>query len=86
MAFTKQDGMWVWVDLQVRVPRSWTQCPKPRHEIATLLVEDLPGFTVALVDTQIRPQTAMAHWLITQKSPAGFRADREAELKACDES
>ncbi len=55
-------------------------------EIATLLVKGLPGFTVALVDTQTSSQAAMAHWLSTQEPPAGFRADREAELKACDES
>ncbi|KGH27884.1 hypothetical protein P353_17655 [Comamonas testosteroni] len=28
----------------------------------------------------------MAHWLITQKPPAGFSAGHETELKAVDES
>ncbi|WP_415829840.1 recombination-associated protein RdgC, partial [Delftia tsuruhatensis] len=31
-------------------------------------------------------QAAMAHWLTTQESPAGFSIDRECELKAADES
>ena len=55
-------------------------------EIVTLLIEALPGFALALLDTQTSPQAAMAHWLMTQEPPAGFTADRETELKAADES
>ena len=52
----------------------------------TLLVESLPGFGVALLDTQTSAQAAMAHWLISQEAPVGFSIDRECELKAADES
>lgn len=54
--------------------------------MVTLLVEGLPGFALALVDTQTSPQAKMAHWLMTQEPPAGFTADRETELQAADES
>ena len=86
MAFTKQGAMWVWIDPQARTLVLDTSAQGRADEIVTLLVEGLPGFALALVDTQTSPQAAMAHWLITQEPPAGFTADRETELKAADES
>ena len=61
---------------------------KDEAKLALLAAEDerLPGFTLALVDTQTSPQAAMVHWLMTQEPPAGFVVDREYELKAADES
>ncbi len=86
MAFTKQGSMWVWIDAQARTLVLDTSAQGRADEIVTLLVEGLPGFAVALLDTQTSPQAAMAHWLMTQEPPAGFSIDRECELKAADES
>ncbi|GAO68659.1 recombination-associated protein RdgC [Comamonas sp. E6] len=86
MAFTKQGSMWVWIDPQARTLVLDTSAQGRADEVVTLLVEGLPGFALALLDTQTSPQAAMAHWLMTQEPPAGFSADRETELKACDES
>ncbi|MDH1334134.1 recombination-associated protein RdgC [Comamonas thiooxydans] len=86
MAFTKQGSMWVWIDPQARTLVLDTSAQSRADEVVTLLVEGLPGFALALLDTQTSPQAAMAHWLMTQEPPAGFSADRETELKACDES
>lgn len=86
MAFTKQCGMWVWLDAQARTLVLDTGSQARADEVVSLLVEGLPGFALALVDTQTSPQAAMAHWLMTQEPPAGFSIDREAELKAADES
>ena len=86
MAFTKQGSMWVWIDPQARTLVLDTSAQGRADEIVTLLVEGLPGFALALVDTQTSPQAAMAHWLMTQEPPAGFSIDRECELKAADES
>ncbi|MBL5977556.1 MULTISPECIES: recombination-associated protein RdgC [Comamonas] len=86
MAFTKQGAMWVWIDAQARTLVLDTSAQGRADEIVTLLVEGLPGFAVALLDTQTSPQAAMAHWLMTQEPPAGFSIDRECELKAADES
>ena len=70
-----------------------TSAQRRADEVVTLQVEGLPGFALALLDTQTspqaagrRPQAAMEHWLMTQEPPAGFSADRETELKACDDS
>ena len=86
MAFTKHGAMWVWIDPQARTLVLETSAQGRADEIVSLLVEGLPGFALALLDTQTSPQAAMAHWLMTQEPPAGFTADRETELKAADES
>ena len=86
MAFTKQGSMWVWIDPQARTLVLDTGSQARADEVVSLLVDGLPGFALALVDTQTSPQAAMAHWLMTQEPPAGFSVDRECELKAADES
>jgi recombination associated protein RdgC len=86
MAFTKQGAMWVWIDPQARLLLLDTSAQGRADEIVTLLVEGLPGFALALVDTQTSPQAAMAHWLVTQEPPAGFSIDRQCELVAADQS
>ena len=86
MAFTKQGGMWVWIDPEARTLVLDASSQACADEVVTLLVESLPGFALALLDTQTSPQAAMAHWLMTQEPPAGFAIDRECELKAADES
>lgn len=55
-------------------------------EVVTMLIQSFEGLSLTLIQTQMSPQAAMAAWLITQESPAGFSIDRECELKAADES
>ena len=86
MAFTKQGSMWVWIDPQARWLVLDTGSQGRADEVVSLLVELLPGFAVALLDTQTSPQAAMAHWLKTQEPPPGFSIDRECELKSTDEA
>lgn len=86
MAFTKQGGMWVWIDPTARFLVLDTSSQSRADEVVTLLVDALPGFAVALLDTLTAPQAAMAHWLVSQEPPTGFTVDRECELKSADES
>ncbi len=86
MAFTKQGSTWVWIDREARLLVLDTGAQGRADEIVTALVEQLPGLSLALVDTQTSPQAAMARWLKEQEPPAGFSIDRECELKAADES
>ncbi|WP_338496284.1 recombination-associated protein RdgC [Delftia tsuruhatensis] len=86
LAFTKQGAMWVWLDPQAHTLVLDTGSQARADEVVSALVEGLPGFALALLDTQTSPQAAMAHWLLTQEAPAGFSVDRECELKAPDES
>jgi recombination associated protein RdgC len=86
MAFTKQSSTWLWIDPQARLLVIDASSQSRADEIVSVLVELLPGFAQALVDTQTSPQAAMAHWLKEQEPPVGFSIDREAELKGCDEA
>ncbi|AVS68159.1 recombination-associated protein RdgC [Paracidovorax avenae] len=86
MAFAKQASMWVWIDAEARLLVLDTGSQARADEVVSLLVESLPGLSVALLDTQTAPQAAMAYWLQEQEAPEGFSVDRECELKAADES
>lgn len=85
MAFTKQSAVWVWIDTEARFLVLDTSSQGRADEVASALIEALPGLSLALLDTQTSPQAAMAHWLSTQEAPAGFSIDRECELKSADE-
>ncbi|WP_159918018.1 recombination-associated protein RdgC [Pantoea sp. 18069] len=86
MAFTKQGGMWIWIDPAARFLALDTGSQTRADEVVTLLVDGLPGFAVALLDTQTSAQAAMAHWLSSQEPPVGFTIDQECELKSADEA
>ena len=86
MAFSKESSVWVWIDpvTQMLVIDAGSQAKA--DEVITMLVKSFAGLSLALINTQLSPQSAMASWLITQEVPAGFSVDRECELKAADES
>lgn len=89
MAFTKQGGMWIWIDAAARLLVLDTGSQARADGVVTLLVDALPGFAVALLDTQTAPQAAMAHWLTTARDvdlALNFTIDRECELKSTDEA
>ncbi|QNP47293.1 recombination-associated protein RdgC [Diaphorobacter aerolatus] len=86
MAFTKQGSTWVWIDPAAYLLVLDAGSQGRADEVVTMLVEALPGFAVALLDTQESPQACMAHWLKEQEPPVGFSVDRECELKSADEA
>src|SRR5690606_16250182 len=79
-------GMWIWIDTAARFLVLDTGSQSRADEVVTLLVDGLPGFAVALLDTQTSAQAAMAHWLASQEPPVGFTIDQECELKSADEA
>lgn len=86
MAFTKQASTWVWIDRDAQWLLLDAGSQARADEVVTLLVQQLPGLALSLIDTQVSPSAAMADWLMSQQAPAGFSVDRECELKAADES
>jgi recombination associated protein RdgC len=86
MAFTKQSSSLIWIDREARMLVIDAASQARADEVVTLLVQALPGFAAALINTQVSPVAAMAEWLLSQEAPAGFSVDRECELKAADES
>ena len=75
----------MWLDREAGLLMLDTGAQGRADEITSLLVEQLPGLSLALLDTQTSPQAAMAHWLKSQEPPAGFSIDRECELKSAGE-
>lgn len=86
MAFPRQAATWVWIDPRACAVVFDASSQGRADEIASLLVELLPGLSMSLLNTQTSPQAAMSHWLKEQEPPQGFEVDRECELKAADES
>ena len=86
MAFSKESSVWVWIDPDAGLLVIDAGSQAKADEVITMLVKSFAGLSLALINTQMSPQSAMASWLITQESPAGFSVDRECELKAADES
>ena len=84
MAFTKQSAMWVWIDTEARFLVLDTSSQSRADEVASALIEALPGLALALLATQTSAAAAMAQWLSTQEAPPGFSIDRECELKSAD--
>lgn len=85
-AFTKQETVLVWIDKakQLLVTNAGSQA---KADVAmTALVEALPGFAAALLQTTASASASMAQWLTSGEAPTGFSIDRDCELKAADES
>lgn len=91
-AFTKRANTLLWLapDQKLLVIDSGTLAGADRIVsalLATLL--DIPGVGSALdlqlVQTELSPAAAMAHWLRTREAPFNFTIDRDCELKTPDD-
>jgi recombination associated protein RdgC len=84
-AFPKRFTTWLWIDTQAGLVMVDAASLKKADGIATQLVELLGGnMSLALLQTERSPASAMADWLSTREAPAGFSVDRECELKQPD--
>ena len=84
-AFPKRSTTLVWIDPQARYVVIGAGSAKKADGVATRLIELLGGgLALSLVNTELSPVTAMAHWLATKEAPSGFSVDRECELKQPD--
>jgi recombination associated protein RdgC len=81
-AFTRRRSTFVWIDPQ----NGWlcvdAASAAKAEEVIEHLRHCLDDFPLALLDTQLSPQSAMADWLAGGDAPAGFTIDRDCELKA----
>lgn len=85
MAFTKTGDTLVWINPESRTLVVNSASQSKADEIVTLLARTLEGLAISLIQTQMSPAAAMAHWLGTGEAPHCFTIDRECELKSCDE-
>ena len=85
MAFTKRTSTLVWIDRKARLIVADASSQSRAEEVVTFLIKCLDGLALTLVQTEMSPAAAMAHWLGTGEAPYQFTIDRECELKSCDE-
>ena len=85
MAFTKVATTWVWIAPKQRLLVLDCGSQAKADEVVTLLVKAMDGLAVSLIQTEMSPAVAMAHWLGTGEPPYQFTVDRECELKSPDE-
>jgi recombination associated protein RdgC len=84
-AFPKRASTLIWVAPQAGWVVVNSASMKAADRITTLLIETLGGgLALQALQTQTSPAVAMAQWLQTKESPAGFTIDRECELKQPD--
>lgn len=84
-AFTRSYVTYAWIDPQ----NGWfvvdAASPAKAEAVIEHLRRSLDDFPLAMLHTQISPQSAMADWLASGDAPAGYSIDRECELKAVGE-
>lgn len=85
MAFTKRSATLVWIDRKARLLVVDASSQAKSDEVITFLINCLEGLALSLVQTEMSPHVAMAHWLGTGEPPYHFTVDRECELKSTDE-
>lgn len=83
-AFSREQMVLVWIDPAARLLVLDVSSQAKADEVTTALVTALPGLQVALLQTNVTPQTAMTNWLTAttpDEWPAGLSVERECELK-----
>lgn len=88
MAFSTSSSVWVWIDPAARLLVLDASSQGKVDDIITSLVKELAGLQVALLQTCVTPQAAMAAWLSSTHAdelPPTLAIERECELKSSDE-
>lgn len=84
-AFTRRGGVRVWIAPKLGWLMLDCASQSRAEEAVTLLIKCLDGLSLSLLQTDLSPAVAMAHWLGQGEAPQGFSVDRECELKSTDE-
>lgn len=87
-AFARRSQVWVWIDLEHGWLVTDAGSQGKNDEVLSSLVQCFSGFSAALLNTAMTPQTAMTQWLLAETPddwPAGLAVERECELKSHDE-
>nr|WP_295083195.1 recombination-associated protein RdgC [uncultured Roseateles sp.] len=85
MAFTKQSSIRVWIAPAQQLLMIDAGSASRAEEVVTLLIKELAGLNLHLIQTAESPAVCMAAWLMDGVPPEGFTIDRECELKSADE-
>lgn len=85
-AFTKQTHVRVWIAPEQAWLALDAASSARADQVLVALQESWPALHLAVLQTAQSPSACMADWLVERESPSGFSVDREAELRASDES
>ena len=86
LAFPKMSAIDVWIDPIKHVIVMNTPSQAKADDVATQLVRVIDGLALALFNTAMQPNIAMASWLTDGEAPGEFELGRDAELASTDES
>ncbi|MBU0917844.1 MAG: recombination-associated protein RdgC [Gammaproteobacteria bacterium] len=84
-AIPGQFDTWAWIDPKSCVMVVDSTSPGKLDQFVTLLVKAMEDVNFSLIQTEMSPAVAMAHWLGTGEPPYQFSVDRECALKSPDE-
>ncbi len=80
-AFTQRHKTYAWIDaLKNRLIIDTTSTQKA-DELVEVLIKSMHGLTLAPLETQISPSSAMTRWLSGDDLPSIFSIDRDCELQ-----
>lgn len=86
LAFPKVSAIDVWIDPVKHVIVMNTPSQSKADDVATQLVRVIDGLALALFNTAMQPNLAMATWLTEGEAPGEFTLGRDAELASTDET
>ncbi len=80
-AFTQRHKTYAWIDGVKNRLIIDTASANKADELVEVLIKSLHGLTLAPLETQISPSSAMTRWLSGDDLPAIFSIDRDCELQ-----
>lgn len=83
-AFTKQASVRVWIAPATRLLALDAASQARADAVTTCLLEAMPSWRFALIQTEQSPAAAMADWLTEKEAPGSFMLGQACELKASD--
>lgn len=84
-AFVLRSKTYVWIDLAGERVIIDTTNVKKADELLEMLFKVVDNLSLALIETQVSPSTAMTRWLSGDELPSVFTIDRDCELQGMDD-
>jgi recombination associated protein RdgC len=84
-AFTQHHKTYAWIDALENRLIIDTASSNKADEFVEVLLRSLHGLTLAPLETQISPSSAMTRWLSGEDLPATFTIDRDCELQGMND-
>ncbi|MER2511567.1 MAG: recombination-associated protein RdgC [Nitrosomonas ureae] len=84
-AFTQRHKTYAWIDVIKNRLLIDTASTQKADELVEVLVKSMHGLTLAPLETQVSPSSAMTRWLSDTDLPSIFSIDRDCELQGMND-